>query len=121
VIYGIIIWLLTLIIDLWTDYRLYLKYRNTVRPKGYGNHVRGALLRVIPLAVASFFAKWLSPVLLFGYWILFNGFYNILTGQKWFRKGTTAKLDKLPVWVPYVGLAVSAITYVLIKQHELTK
>lgn len=110
-IYGIIIWLITLVIDLWTDYRLYLKYRNAVRPKGSVNHVRGAVLRCIAFIPMCYFAGWFSPVLLFAYWVGFNGGINTLMGQKWFRKGTTAKLDKLPVWVPYVGLVASVILW----------
>lgn len=107
-IYGIIIWLITLVIDLWTDVRLWYKKKKV-------NHVRGALLRLLGLIPACYFAKWFAPVLLFAFWISFNGFYNILTGQKWFRKGTTAKLDKLPVWVPYVGLVASVIVWYVMK------
>ena len=108
-IYGILILILTIGVDLITDVNLYYK-------KGKVNHVRGAALRLICLAPASYLMGWqFIPLILFAYWILFEGFYNLLIGQKWNYVGETARIDKLqrkyPViyWLKYIGLAGSII------------
>ena len=109
-----------LIIDLVTDYQLWLKYRNEVKPEGSVKHKYGFWLRVAGLAPAMILGRWfLSPVIGFLYWHLFDGLYNLLTGENWFRIGTTAGTDtaqrKYPVitWLKYIGLIGSIIFFIL--------
>lgn len=118
-IYGIIIFLVTLIIDLATDYRLWLKYRNVNRPNGSVNHTVGGALRLAMLALSIIFLGWWAiPMVLFVYWILFPGIFNLLIRQDWDYVGNTAYLDKLerkyPVitYIRYGGAILSIILYI---------
>lgn len=108
-----------LTIDVVTDYKLWLKYRNTVKPEGSVKHKYGFWLRAIGLAPAMILGYWfLSPVIAFAYWHLFDGILNVLMGESWFRIGTTAGTDtaqkKYPVitWLKYIGLVASIILYI---------
>lgn len=106
-----LIWLATLVIDLFTDVRRYYQRRAV-------DHTRGAVLRLFGLVPACALGGWaFIPVALFGYWILFNGLYNVFTGRRWFYVGGTANLDKLErrypwiVWVKYLAFLTSIIIY----------
>lgn len=108
-IYAFAIFAITLVIDLITDVHRY-QSRKPV------NHARGAALRLIGLVPACILGGWkFIPFALLGYWILFNGLFNIFIGQEWFYKGETAKLDRLErrhtwiVWVKYILFATSII------------
>lgn len=111
-IWGVIIFIVTLAVDLWTDVRLYFKKKKV-------NHFRGAALRLIGLVPACWLMGWISaPMLFFAYWVLFQGLYNKLIGKEWDFVGTTAKLDRFErknpwfKWVRYAGLIISIAIYV---------
>lgn len=110
-IYGIVIFIVVLAADLFTDIRLYYKKKKV-------NHVRGAILRTIGLAPAVWLMGWLSaPMLFFAYLILFNGVYNLFINQPWEFTGTTSAIDRVqnryPVLkkVKYLLLIISIIIY----------
>lgn len=103
-IYGIAIYALTIVVDLFTDVRLWYKDQKV-------NHFRGAALRLIGLIPACWLIGWaVIPLALFLYWILFEGMYNVLIGQKWWYIGETAKIDKLQRKYP----AIKILKYVLL-------
>jgi hypothetical protein len=109
-IYAVLIFIFVIGADLFTDVDRYFGKRKV-------NHTRGAILRCIGLAPVVYFLCWQSiPMLFFLYLILFNGFYNLLIGQKWEFLGTTSKLDrmqaKIQKWVKYVLLILSIYFYV---------
>ena len=113
-IWGILIFIAVLVIDLWTDVDRYFDGRKV-------NHTRGAIFRVIGLAPAVYFMGWLSaPMLFFLYIILFNGLYNTFIGQKWEYVGDTAKMDRLQRKYPilktikYIAFIASAILYAIL-------
>lgn len=69
------------------DFQLY-------QSRKVNEHLLGPVIVFIVLVVCSFLAGWKSVGIWFmGYWILFNGFYAVLIGQKWGFLGTTSKLD----------------------------
>lgn len=124
--WGIILFIATLIVDLITDYRRHLK--------GTGiNHTRGAILRLIGLVPAGIFLSfsktfqvlphiWVVPLLMICmYWIIFNGFFNVLIGQKWGYLGTTAWLDRKEQEYPwltpgkYIGAVASIIMFIILQ------
>lgn len=114
-ILAVVIFAATLAIDLFTDVRRYYQRREV-------NHARGVVLRLFGLVPACIFGGWyFIPVALLGYWVLFNGLYNVLTGREWFYKGQTAYLDKLErkhpwiVPVKYALFIASIIFYVLVR------
>lgn len=82
-------------------------------------HLRGPIITAVVLTVCSILCGWLSiPMWLFGFWALFDTFYALLIGQKWYYTGTTSKLDKLQAqnpalkWFKYVGMVISIIVYI---------
>lgn len=108
-ILGVAIFFLVLAVDLFTDVRLFYKKKKV-------NHTRGLILRLIGLAPGIYLLGWLViPAMGFLYLILFNGFYNVLIGQRWGFIGSTAKLDRLqakvPKWIKYAGFVVFLLIY----------
>lgn len=101
---GLALFILTLIIDLITDYRLWLK-KKTVQ------HIRGALLRCVGLIPAFFLMGWRSLGLALVYWVLCDGLMGVLIARNFFFIGTTSKLDQLKtkyrwlILVEYFGAA----------------
>ena len=121
-IIGLALAIGVLTIDLVTDYRLWLKYRNQVKPEGSVKHTYGALIRMAGLAapiVLTF--PWLASAIIFGYWIFFDGIFNLLTGENWFRIGTTSTIDKFQLkypwarWIKYIGFILSVLLFFVIK------
>lgn len=108
-IYGWVIWLLILAVDLYTDiHRLKV------------NHIRGGLLRCIGLVPVLWLVPWWQwPLMLTGYMVLFNGLWNALKRLPWFRIGETAWSDRMMRRWPWLlkalyGLFVgSAILFIL--------
>lgn len=84
---GGLILALTLIIDLITDYRLWVKHKPV-------HHVRGAALRLIGIIPAVLLSRWVILWLLPLYGVLFNGFFGLLIARDWFFIGTTGKIDR---------------------------
>jgi hypothetical protein len=125
-IIAIVITALVLAVDLITDYRLWLKYRNEVKPEGSVKHKYGAWLRLAGLA-APLVLGWpfLSIAICFVYWVFFDGIMNILMRENFFRIGTTAWLDKqqrkypIIVWVKYIGLIGSVTFYIVWKTVDV--
>lgn len=114
-IYGILIFLATISADLITDVGRYYDKKKV-------NHTRGALLRLIGIVPAAYFMGWVSaPMLLFWYWVLFNGLYNVFIGKEWEFVGTTAWIDRMIRkhpwinWVKYGGLVNATILYFWLK------
>lgn len=112
-IWGAAIFVLVLVVDLYTDVRLFYKKRKV-------NHGRGAILRCIGLAPAVYLLGWwVIPAMFFWYLILFNGFYNILINQKWEYVGITAKMDKWQrknkwfKWLKYIAAVGFTILYII--------
>lgn len=106
---SLIIFFLTLAAKLTYDRHRYLS-RKTIY------HGREAIVVSIALIAASYFADWKTiPLWFFGFWVLFDGFFNLLIGQPWGYLGETAKLDKLMRKYPliiilkYFGLFASTI------------
>lgn len=126
-IYGLAIFILTLIIDLATDYRRWLK-RKPVR------HNLGGWLRCIGLVPAGVLLSvspqlqiqpqiWAVPgAMVFTYWILFNGIYGLLIASNWWFLGTTSKLDRYErthKWVTvvkYAGCVLFNLLYLILAQ-----
>lgn len=111
-IYAIAIFILTLVIKLIVDVRLYNQGKTNHHSWGPGI-VAGCL------ATSCYIAGWHSiPMWLFSYWALFDTLYAILIKQKWYFIGTTAKLDILqhryPVFrvLKYLLFIASIIYYV---------
>ena len=102
-IWGLVIFLVTLVAKLNYDLWQYHS-RKTI------NHAREAAVVFILLTVASWLSGWISaPMWFLGFWILFNGIFNILIGQKWGYLGSTAKLDILETkykWITAVKYAL---------------
>jgi hypothetical protein len=118
-----------LAIDLMNDYSKWLKNRVV-------KHKREAWMRsvfLIPsiICFSSGLELWqqLIPVLMliFWYWLLFDGIYNILRGFKWFFTGSDDKddaisdnfLQRLKPWqhiaVKIGGAIVCTVGYIIIK------
>jgi hypothetical protein len=121
-IIGWLIVIAVLSVDLITDYRLWLKYRNVIKPKGSVNHMVGAGLRIAGLIIAMWFLGWLSiPLILFSYWVFYDGLFNVATGQNFFRIGTTAWLDiqqrryEIIIWFKYTGFGGFLLLYIFFK------
>jgi len=109
-IYAVLLFILVLAVDLVTDVRLYDK---GLQPDKF----RGAILRTVGLAPCVYWlGPWSIPGLFFLYLILFNGFYNILIGQRWEFLGTTSKIDlflaRLPRFLKYILLIFSILLYI---------
>lgn len=85
---GLLIYMLTLAIDLITDYRIWL-HKRTV------NHIRGGLLRCIGLIPAMWLLKPWGLGLVFTYWMLFDVIYGVLIARNPFFLGSTSRLDRL--------------------------
>jgi hypothetical protein len=116
-IWGILIWIATIMIDLVTDHRLRLKKRPV-------NHARGALLRLVGLVPATILIPFEAiGIVWFGYWVAFEGLNNLMNGQKWGYVGETAWIDKMtrkyPVikWLKYIGLAASIVIVCVINNQ----
>ena len=112
-IYAVLIFIFVIGADLLTDVQRYFAKRKV-------NHTRGAILRCIGLGPSVYFLGWQSiPMMFLLYLILFNGFYNLLIGQKWEFLGTTSKLDrmqaKVPKWIKYACFIVSLLIYLKFK------
>jgi len=108
-IYSVLLFVLVLAVDLITDVWL---YREGAQPDKF----RGTILRCIGLAPCVYWLGWRSvPLIFFLYLILFNGFYNLLIGQRWEFLGTTSIIDrylaKLPRILKYILLTFSIIFY----------
>lgn len=109
---AIILFLVVLGADLWTDYRLW----EAGTPI---NHVRGAVLRTLALLptvaiLAGFWPRWgevgipekwlallLTTILMVGavWWLLFDGFFSVLRGYGWWFNGSVDEGDsKLDVF-----------------------
>lgn len=111
-IYGIIIFFVMLGLKLAVDVKLY-------QSRKVNNHKLGPALVFIGLIICSYLAGWLStPMWFFGWWVLFDGFYNILIGQPWLRVGETAWLDRMQrkyhglPWLKYTMAILSIILYI---------
>lgn len=119
IIIALVIAVVVLIIDLVTDYNLWLKYRNVVKPKGSVKHKYGFWLRLVGLTPAFILSGWfMAPLIAFAYWHLFDGILNLLMGESWFRLGTTAGTDTAQAahpaitWGKYIGLVLSIIFFI---------
>lgn len=113
-IWGIVIFALTLIVKLVFD----LKQHNSGKPI---NHKLEAVFVAVALTGASFLAGWKSaPMFFFGFWVLFDGLFAVLIGQSFFYVGTTSALDKLQRKYPflrvvkYVLFVGSVVTFIVI-------
>lgn len=98
---ALAIWLAVLVIDLLTDYHQWAKV----------NHIRGALLRCIGLAIPAVLylpTLYLLPL----YHVLFNGILASMKGLGWFYVGTTARLDRLIRRFPILYLIIYALATV---------
>lgn len=109
---GFVIFGVTLITKLNLDYRQYLKGKPI-------RHALEAAIVFVLLIVASYFSGWAAaPMFFFGFWILFDGCFNVLIGQPWGRIGETAALDKamrkypVLVWFKYIGFIASIIFFI---------
>ncbi len=114
---GLIIYLLTLALDIITDYRLWAKHKSP-------NHTRGFLLRILPLGVALWLMGWWSLGLLFTYWMLMDSIFGLLIARTPLYVGTTARLDRLQRVNPWImvlkfvlGIA-GAVVYILSVTHH---
>lgn len=112
-IWGILIFVLTLTIDLYTDIKRW--YKGTI------DHTRGALLRLIGLVPVVLFLGWYAiPLVGFTYMVLFNGLLNVFMNKGWWSLGTTAWTDKffsrMKLWqykaISIGGVAISLIFYI---------
>lgn len=99
---GLLIYLLTLTVDIITDYRIWL-HKKTV------NHKRGALLRLIGLVPAMWLLWWEGVLLLPAYWMLFDAVYGTLIARTPLYVGTTAWLDRLQRRYPWLMVAKFAL------------
>lgn len=104
-IYSSAIILITLVIDILTDLRLWMN-KKTI------NHTRGALLRLIGFIPACWLTPAATGLFLAVYFVLFNGILAVLKGLPWLYIGTTSKLDRLlnrmPKW-GYVALQAAVL------------
>lgn len=118
VILGIVIFLCTFIIDLYTDFNLWKENKPV-------NHKRGAILRLLGLIPANILIG-LAAIPLLGslYWFLFDGFYNVLRGFNWWFTGSNdvddAKTDdflqRLKPWQHQaikIGAIILSLTFYL--------
>lgn len=94
-ILGLIIYIATLVIDIVTDYNVWL-HKRTV------NHYRGALLRLIGLVPAMWLLRWWGLGLLFSYWMLMDSIFGTLIARTPLYVGTTSYLDRLQRRNPWV-------------------
>lgn len=120
-----LIFFVTLITDLITDYMLYLKGKPV-------KHFSGAILRFIGLIPAGFFFSYYHgdivflrlitaiPMMLLTYWVLMDSIFGKLIGQGFGYLGTTSALDRLQrkntwlVWAKYIGAVVSIAAYIFV-------
>lgn len=119
-IWGVAIFFVTIIVDLWTDYRLW--YKNIHRSKESVNHVVGGALRTAALVLSVIFLGWWSiPMVLFVYWALFDTVYGSLIGHKWPFIGTSSMLDILQrqypilIFIKYAGAVGFTVLYFLME------
>ena len=94
-IYGLLLYCLTLTADIITDYRLWLHKKSP-------NHTRGFLLRIVPLGAALWLMGWWSVGLVFTYWLTMDCIFGLLIARTPFYVGTTARLDRLQRANPWV-------------------
>lgn len=102
---GLLIYALTLIADLATDYRIWL-HKHTV------NHIRGGLLRCIGLIPAMWLLWPWGLGLVFTYWVAMDAGIGLLIARNPLFLGTTSRLDRLQfahrwlVWLKFIlGIA----------------
>lgn len=86
-IISLIIFVVVLIIDIVTDYRLWSKGKPV-------KHFSGAILRIVGLIPAVILGGWetIGPYF-FGYWILQDSIMGLLIARNPFYLGDTAQLD----------------------------
>lgn len=99
-LYALILFLIILGVDLWTDSRRIRKGLSI-------DHTRGAIFRALGLLpstilLANDLRIWIVPGLIISdllifslWWLLFDGFLNLLIGKPWTSVGTTSSLDKI--------------------------
>lgn len=109
VTWAVLIILVTLAVDLWTDYR---------RRNGQVNHIRGFWLRLIGFVPAVIVGGLYAPWLVFPYWAVFDGWMGLLLKQGWFYLGTTSRLDRVQRHYPVLvlikyGLAVFGVIQII--------
>lgn len=116
---GIIIFVITLVIDLYTDLWRW-RHKMTI------NHTRGVLLRAIGLIPSIYLLSspigWTTVAMLFlvgfVYWFLFDGLFNLLRGYKWWSTGTDDPddaqtdnfLQSLTLW-QHIGVKIGGIVF----------
>lgn len=119
-IVSIIIFVMVLVIDLFTDLRLFKKGKPV-------NHKVGAALRLAGFIPIYFLLGWqIIPFAGFLYWLLFDGLYNVFRGFGWWFTGSDDKddantdnfLQHLSKWqhitLKIAGLIGSLLLYLLI-------
>jgi hypothetical protein len=119
---AILLFILTIGIDLYTDYKIWKKDEPIKKPV---NHLRGSLLRLIGLVPAIILLGWVSLFLIgFLYWFLFDGLFNRIRKFDWWFTGSDgikdAKSDnfirKLKVWqhqtIKITGIVLSLVVYI---------
>lgn len=112
----------TLYIDHITDYALWLRNRNVVKPKGSVNHFRGSLWRVAGLTPA-FICIGLHGLaaMIFIYWFVFDSWMGVKIAGKPEYMGTTPKIDSIrkrglkTFWYIKMALAIASLSYYIIK------
>lgn len=110
---GLLIYLLTLAVDLITDYRIWAH-------KKIVNHIRGGLLRCIGLIPAVWLMGWYSIGLVFTYWLVFDLIFGTLIIRNPLFLGTTGYLDRLQhryTWLVIVKfvLGVGGVVLIIFK------
>jgi len=107
-IWGIIIFVITLAVDLATDYLLWLHKKPV-------NHFRGALLRLTGLipSVLLMPGNWILAAGMEGflYLILFNGLFGILIAKNFFYLGETSVFDRIMKAISPWGFIVGFIGF----------
>lgn len=97
IILGITIAIITLVIDLYTDLRLWRRKQITGEGTKDVNHKRGLFLRGIGLGLAAYMIGfpnyWMLvlsslTVIASAFWLLFDGLYNIFRGFRFFYTGS---------------------------------
>lgn len=142
-IYGLTIAIITIWIDIKTDFKIWLKSRNLYLPNGSINHKKGAVLRSAGMVPATLLISWshgwykIVPVWydniywiaggmsFFWYLTFFDGILNLKEGEGFFRVGTTAGTDKIqknwPIWlraIVKIG-GIILFTFLFIKLKKL--
>lgn len=116
-IYALALFIITLIIDLYTDLRLFYKKKKV-------SHGRGAALRLIGLVPAIYLMGWPAILMVgFWYWFLFDSLYNAFRGYSIWFTGSDDKddaksdnfLQRLKLWqhiaIKLGGVVVSTAFY----------